>query len=235
MVKTKHRLWGYAILTLLLGVMFLTFILFPELRQFGSPEYVRGLIIGFGSIGFLIYIALASLSVPFPIPSTPLIFVAGYLFGNVLGVIFGLLSMMLGSIVSFYITRKSGRPLLEKLVDEHHLRHFDAVLKKRGTAAILIAYALPIFPSDTVSLIMGVTKMPMRKFIWLVFLGHIPRIAILISLGADVQQGFSPITIIVIIGAVIFLVIALLRERIKRWIFKEIHLIESKFEHAKKR
>lgn len=231
-MKTKAHIWGYIVLALVIVIMFSLTFIFPQIRQFGSPEFIREVILGFGGFGFLVFIALVTLAVPLPIPSGPAVLTGGYVFGTLSGFGLSLLGMVLGSTMAFYIARLTGKKLLAKLVDAHHLRHFNKVFKKRGWIAVLISYAIPVFPSDFVSLFLGITKMKYRTFISLVLIGHIPRVLIVSSFGSDLHSGLNIITLITLLIVVALVLIAVYREKIKRLIFKELRAIR-RIEHRR--
>ena len=226
-MKTRHRVWGYVALGAVVLLLAVFSFIFPGLREFFTPDNLRAFILGFGVFGFFIYIVLLSLAVPLPIPSTPVVLAGGYIFGTPVGLILALVSMVIGSFLSFYLVRWAGKPVLEKLVDKHHIDHFNAVLKKRGNVAVLISYAIPIFPSDMVSLFLGLTSMGYHAFLSLVILGHIPRLLILIMFGSGFYSGFTVWTFVVIGAAIGFVLIASFRKQIRTWMFKEIRVLEK--------
>ena len=66
-----------------------------------------------------------------------------------------------------------------------------------------------------------------RTFLLLVIAGHIPRFLIINSLGEDLFSGFSMKTIIVLILTSILILIAVFREPIKRFFFKELKTLKK--------
>lgn len=221
-MKTRHHLIGYAVLGPIIAAFIVLSFTFPSLRQFASVDYVRTFVLGFGILGFAVYMALVALSVPLPVPSTALVIVGGVIFGTPIGFILALISMLIGSSISFAMGRFGGRRLVEKLVDLHHLAHFGFVLEKRGLAAALISYTIPIFPSDAVSFIIGLTKISYRQFIMVASLGHIPRVLIIILLGADIAGGVTLKTLWVLLAAAAFVLVVLFRVRIEKFVFFEL-------------
>ncbi|MAG73354.1 hypothetical protein CL620_03500 [archaeon] len=221
-MKIKHRVWGYVVLGIISIMLFYLGTQSSFLQQFTSPEFIRNFIISFGVWSYLAYIVLLLLTVPLPIPSTPVVLGGGIIFGTVVGTILSLLSVVIGASIAFQLVRKFGRPLLEKLVDKHHLEHFEHTFKKRKETAALISYAVPIFPSDMVSLFLGLTKMKYTTFIVLVILGHIPRFLLINSLGEDLFSGFTVTTIFIVLGSALFVFIAIFRRQIRHLFLKEL-------------
>lgn len=226
-MKTKHRFFGYLALAGIILLFSSLPFLFPQLRQLGSTQFIREFVLSFGIFSFIAYILLVVLSVPFIIPSTPVILSGGYIFGTPLGMVLSMIGIILGSTLAFYLTRLGGKPLLKRLVDAHHIAHFKVISQKRRTTAAFISYALPIFPSDSVSLLLGLTSIHFGLFLFLVIAGHIPRLLIIISFGADLYQGLTWFTFLAFAIAAMFVLIAIFREKMKKVFFKELRAFEK--------
>tara|TARA_Y100000310_G_C20474324_1_gene711631 strand:+ start:206 stop:910 length:705 start_codon:yes stop_codon:yes gene_type:complete len=221
-MKIKHRLFGYIVLAvIIIGISILPLFL-DVFQNFSSPEYIRTLLIDAGIFGYGLLVLLLLGSIPLPIPSTPIILGGGYVYGLVIGSIVSLIGILIGASISFLLVRRFGRPLLKKLVDEHHMKHFNHVFKRRGKVAVILSYAIPIFPSDAVSLLLGLTKMRYTTFITLVILGHIPRVLLINSLGSDLYTGFTINSLFVVLGNSVFVLIAIFRKVLKKFFFKEL-------------
>jgi uncharacterized membrane protein YdjX (TVP38/TMEM64 family) len=226
-MKHKRRHYGYIILILLVGLFIALPYFLPGLKKFSSPEYVREYLLGFGWWGRIMYILLILAAIPLPIPSTPLIVVGGYLYGQIWGTLLSLSAVVLGSLLSFSLVRYFGKPLLEKMVDAHHIAIFNHLFKKRGKLFAFISYIIPIFPSDVIGPILGLTRMSYSLFLPIVVGGHIPRILLITSFGNDLQSGFTWKTLILLILCLVFVLIAIFREPLKKFMFKELREIET--------
>ncbi len=226
----KHRVKGYIILILLLAATFFLGRYSSYFRQFASPEYVRDYLLGLGNWGYVMYVILFILSIPLPIPSVPIAIGGGYVYGVILGTFLTMIGMVLGSSIPFYLARKYGRPLLEKFVSKHHLAHFTHLFRKRGINAAIVSYALPIFPSDALNLMLGMSKIRYHTFLLIVALGTLPRYLIVTALGEDLHAGFSLRTGIILALAVIFVLIAVFRKAIEHFLFKELRYVEHEVE-----
>ncbi len=233
-MKQKHRYLGYGVLGLIIILLFALTYFFPNLKDFASPTFVREYLLGFGIFSYPIFVLLLLVAVPLPIPSTPIILAGGYLYGTVLGSVLALIAVLIGSSISFLLIRTYGQPLLEKLVDKHHIDHFHHIFKKRGWIIAFISYVVPIFPSDCVSALLGLTKIRYRMFLLLVIAGHIPRFLIVNSLGEDLHLGFTFKTAIVLILTLALILIAVFREQIKKFLFKELKVLEKEVKIVEK-
>ncbi len=230
-MKTKHRLIGYILLGVaVLVVFFAAQRYLPNVQQFTSPQFVRDYLLSLGNWGYFMYIILFLLSIPLPIPSMPLAIGAGYVYGFFTAMILTMIGVVAGASIAFQLSRYFGEPLLEKVVSKHHIIHFNHIFRRRGINGAIIAYAIPIFPADSVNFILGISTIRYHQFLLAVILGSIPRYVIVTALGQELLTGFTIKTIIVPILAAIFVLIALFRERIKRVVFKELRFIEHEVE-----
>ena len=229
-MKQKHRFRGYVVLGLIIISIGMAAFFLPGFQKLASPEFLRDYLRSLGPLGYLVYIILLLLSVPLPIPSTAIALAGGYVYGSIVGTVLTLLGVAMGATMVFYIVRRFGQSLVEQFVDAHHIRHFLHIFKRRGETAALISYAIPVFPSDAVNMVLGLTKVRYLTFLALVIVGSIPRYLIISSLGGDLYGGFSLRTIITILFCAVFLLIAVFREKVKRLIFTELKELEQEVE-----
>ena len=225
-MKHKHRFAGYVVAILIILIISSSVYFFPGIEKFISPENIRSLLISSGVWGYLIFISLLMLSIPLPLPSAPIVLTGGYVYGAFLGTLLSLLANIIGATIAFYLVRWNGLPLLEKLVDKHHIIHFNHLFKKRGLIVAFTSYVIPIFPSDAVSMLLGLTKIRYHIFLFLLIIGHIPRYILITTFGNDIFTGFTTQSFIILAGVVLLLLIALFRERIKRILYQELHDVE---------
>lgn len=234
-MKDKHHFISYVILALLLLLLLILTLYIPGLKEFFQPGNLRNFVLSAGIFAFLIYIVLLALSVPLPIPSAPVLFAGGYIFGIGKGFVFGLVGITLGAIAYFSIGRYGGLSLAKKMVDQHHLDHFNIIFKKRGPSIALLLYAIPIFPADELNLLLGLTRMTYPQLVFTVIAGYIPRILVINTFGSYLQAGFNLVTIVTFLIAVLFILMALFREKLKAVFFKELKQIKKDAKKIKKR
>lgn len=203
---------------------------FPSLIKFSSPTFVRDYFINFGAMGYLIFTGLIAASIVLPMPSTVVAIGGGYVYGLSIGTILILIGTIIGATINFYLVRIFGEPLLEKVVSKKNYLHFNHLFKKRGAKFVLLSYALPIFPADSLNFLLGLTNIRYAAFLGILILGSIPRTLITVSLGENLLAGITLKSILTISAAAIFILIALFRKRIKLILFKELKEIEKEVE-----
>ncbi len=229
-VKTKHRVKGYMVLAVIIFVILLAQYYLPNFRQLASPTFVREYLLSLGNWGYLVYIFLFLLSIPLPIPSTPVAIAGGYVYGIIVGTLLTLLATLIGASIAFYLIRYYGEPLLEKVVSKHHFQHFMHIFRKRGINGAIIAYAIPVFPSDSINFMLGLSKIRYHTFLLIVAIGSLPRYVLINALGQELYTGFTWKTIIIPILVMLYLLIAIFREKIKKIVFKELRELEEEVE-----
>ncbi len=226
-MKLKHQFKGYALVVSIIILIILLQSYFPIIRQFASPEFVREYLRSLGPWGYFMYVLIFLLSIPLPIPSTPVAIAGGYIYGMVFGTILSMIGTLLGASISFFLVRKYGEPLLEKMVSRKHIKHFNHIFKRRGINGAIIAYAIPIFPSDSLDFILGLSDIRFHTFLFITLMGNIPRYLLTNALGDGLFTGFSAKTIVVPLLTAIYLLIVIFREKVKLLLFKDLKELEN--------
>lgn len=150
-----------------------------------------------------------------PIPGAPLSYTAGFLFGPVTASIFSMLGIILGSAVAFWLARRLGWPLLEKITPSSWLERW------RNLSAVnssILWFLLMLAPTaDVFYFIAGLTTLSFRRFMLLVILGRTPGIILSSVIGANVET-FGVQWIFILIGAMLLVSLAgnWLRQRVER-------------------
>lgn len=223
-MRARHRFLAHCILLLaILALVFLSLWLPKVTDPLLFREYIRQA----GPLGYVLVILLIALSIPLPIPSNIVTISGGYVYGLIPGMILSFIGTVIGGSVSFLMVRKLGRPFLDKMVSHHHIVHFNYILKKRGFNAALISLAIPLFPADSVYFLLGLSTIRYHAFLALIILGNIPRYLIINGIGSDLYGGFTARSLVLLLLASIFTLIAILREKVKRFIFHEIKEFEQ--------
>jgi uncharacterized membrane protein YdjX (TVP38/TMEM64 family) len=145
--------------------------------------------LGFWGI-FLFIGVMAIQGLLIPIPSEIVLLSTGMIWGWLLGGIYGIIGSVAAGVLCYYISRKGGRPIAEKLVGESAITMADNFIYKYGVAAILIARFLPFIAFDPISYASGIVDLDAKKYTLATFLGSIPRAFFYAFLGASL--GITP-------------------------------------------
>lgn len=194
---------------ILILIAFLGTAVFLLSSNLSSPEKVVEFINGFGAVAPIILILLIALEVVIaPIPGFLLSVASGFLFGTVQGTIYTYFGNLLGTSIAFLLARRYGRPLAEKFIKSHKLEVYDCFFREQGKKALWIFYLFPVFPSDIVSFVSGLSTIKWKDFMFIVAIAYIPNMLLLNYFGANLYEyGFSRGTIVggILLMAAVFL------------------------------
>ncbi|MDR5655940.1 TVP38/TMEM64 family protein [Halodesulfurarchaeum sp. HSR-GB] len=155
--------------------------------SFGSmldAQAVREAVESFGLLAPLVFILIqATQVVVAPIPGQVLALAGGYAFGPVLGTIYSLIGATIGSAIAFGLSRRFGRPAVERLVHPLTLEMVDGFLEDHGRLAVFLVFLVPGLPDDALCFVCGLTPLPLSHLVVLSTLGRIPGYAMLSLAG----------------------------------------------------
>lgn len=145
---------------------------------------LRAYVLGFGAWAPLVSAGLMILqAVVAPLPSSPVTFVNGLVFGTWWGGLLSWASALVGAGICFGLSRRFGRPLAERLVTRPALAWSDAFFQRFGAHAVLIGRLLPVVSFDVVSYGAGLTGMSFLVFMLATAVGMLPGTLLYSYLG----------------------------------------------------
>ena len=118
------------------------------------------------------------------IPGHVFLIAAGYVYGFLPGFVMNLAYVVTASQIAFLLARWAGRPLVERLVSEEILNRWYKIGKERGFVFFTIAFLLPVFPTDMMNFIAGLTGISITRFLAANFLGRLPSVIMLTLIGS---------------------------------------------------
>jgi len=191
---------------------------------FKDIESIKGIILGYGNYSFIIYIALQIVQIViFFIPGDIMQISAGFIFGPIRGFLLSFLGICLGTSVVFFISRKLGKPFVNKLVSEkdtwiiHKLEKFkehpmkDKKLKK----IVFFTYLIPGIPKDILGYICGVSEIKYKDFIIYSSIARIPALFVSSFFGHKLSfDNWKLLAIIAIISGIIIVISIIVGKKI---------------------
>ncbi len=167
--------------------------LFRIIRDF----FIKPLLsIGFwAAFVFLFLMVMQSLIAP--IPSELILLSGAMVFGFFWGVVLGVIGSMLSAVVTYYISNKGGRTLLEaageKLsIAQRLIMIMDLWIDKWGIWAIIVGRAVPLIMFDPVSYAAGISNIKFKQYTIATLIGSIPRAIFYAYLGMELLDGNEP-------------------------------------------
>jgi uncharacterized membrane protein YdjX (TVP38/TMEM64 family) len=153
-----------------------------------------------------------------PLPSFPLMYANGLLFGIWWGGLLSWVSILLSAGLCFGLARLFGRPVVERFVTPAALAWADRHLARYGPFAVFIGRLLPVTSFDLISYASGLTRMRLVPFCLATGIGMAPAVfltAALADLGWSGPWGWAAglAGIGVLAGLVVWL-----RPSVLRWL-----------------
>lgn len=118
------------------------------------------------------------------IPGHVFLVAAGYVYGFWPGLILNMICIVAASQLGFALARWTGRPIVDRLVDQKTLDKWYSIGEKQGFTFFTIAFILPMFPTDMMNFVAGLTGIPGTKFLAANILGRLPSAIMLTMIGA---------------------------------------------------
>jgi uncharacterized membrane protein YdjX (TVP38/TMEM64 family) len=189
-------------------------------RLYVDKKFLKQTLKQWGILAPIIFMALQALQVIVsPIPGEATGFLGGYLFGEWLGLLYSMIGLTFGSVVSFWIGRWLGERYVRKLVSKEMWEKLGFIVEAEGAILCFIIYLIPGLPKDIVCYLFGISPMPMWVFAVVSGLGRIPGTWVLSAQGAHVETGnYVQVILISAICAAIALPLYYYRHRIVSWL-----------------
>lgn len=146
------------------------------MNAFLDRELLENFIGSLGLLGPLIFLLLQIFQVVVaPVPGNVLTLVGGALFGFWPGFLLSYLGNIIGSVLGFLLARKAGRAVYRKLFSaakyEKYMRTIGAGASlSRIKLLLILVILLPFLPSDLMCLAVGLTPLPFKTFLIIVFI-----------------------------------------------------------------
>lgn len=192
----------------------------PLISFLGDPARVTALIDNAGPWGPIVFILIQIGQVfAAPIPGQVTGFVGGFLFGPVVGSIYATIGGTIGCTLVFILSRRLGRPFVERFVKAKTLDRFDYFTESGGALVLLIIFLVPIFPDDLICYVAGLTKIPLSRLILVALVGRIPGYVVFSVTGSGAAQSNLTLVIVLVVAVVALAAIAYWqRHRIERFL-----------------
>jgi uncharacterized membrane protein YdjX (TVP38/TMEM64 family) len=204
------RLLGLAVVIVALGVAVARYA--PFLAE---PAWIRATVDRTGPYAPLVFVTLQAVQVILaPIPGQTLAVVGGYLFGPV-GAVYSITGVAIGSSVVLVLSRRYGRPFVERVVADGVVERFDGFVDDYGLLGLVVFFSLPTFPDDAICALAGLTSIRLRTILVVLVVARTPTfvLATLVGDGLAAAQYRLVAGVLVVVGLVV-VGVYLLKERI---------------------
>jgi uncharacterized membrane protein YdjX (TVP38/TMEM64 family) len=132
----------------------------------------------------LSYILVTALSLP---GAAIMTLAAGALFGLVTGTIVVSFASTIGATCACFVSRFILREWVQKKVGDK-LATINAGIEKEGGFYLFSLRLIPLFPFWLINLVMGLTKMPLKKFYWVSQIGMFAGTIVYVNAGRELGK-----------------------------------------------
>ena len=185
-----NRKKGMIITVILVAILaiLVVFVCMPMVRFVRDTDQLRSYIREKGFRAILVFILMNVLqTMTTVVPDAPFEIAAGAIFGVVRGTLLNAVSVTIGSIFAFTLSRLFGERYVALFFDEdqihqHNLHHMTV----RKTLLVSLIFLIPGMPKDLFTYLLGLSDINPVLFVAIVFFCRIPGIALTVMSGSAI-------------------------------------------------
>ncbi len=162
------------IITIIVTILLVAFIIYAlKMNLLNDSDLLLERIKSYGLIAPLIFLLIQIVQVVFPvIPGGASCLVGVLAFGPIEGFIYNYVGLTLGSIVSFFLSRNFGLPLINKLFKKETVdKYLGYVRTKKFEKIFFLGIFLPGAPDDLLCYIAGISGLTFFRFLFIILIG----------------------------------------------------------------
>lgn len=139
-----------------------------------------------GPWGLLIVAGLLVAGILLLLPSSPMMMLAGFLFGPALGLAVFWVAGLVASTAAFWIGRTMARPWIERRVRSKGIfMAIDRAIQRKGFLVVLLARLVMLLPYQVLNYTLGLTAVGFRDYLLGTNLGMIAPMFLFVYLGSS--------------------------------------------------
>ena len=166
-----------------------------HLSQYFTLTYLKGSAEGFRTlyaehkalvilVYFLVYVATTSLSLP---GAAVLTIAGGAFFGLIVGTLVVSFASATGATIACFVSRFVLRDWVQGKFGDKIVKINEGI-EKEGAFYLFTLRLIPIFPFWIINLVMGLTKISLRRFYWVSQLGMLPGTVVYVNAGRELAK-----------------------------------------------
>lgn len=190
---------------------------------FKDRDQLRIYVESWGAWAPVAFILIQAFQVVFaPIPGEFTGAIGGFVFGGIPTIVYSSLGLTIGSIIAFVAARVMGLPLVKLVVSKESLEKFHFLTERRGALLALVLFAIPGFPKDILSYILGLSPMGFPAFVTVCAIGRVPGTIMLSFSGSAVyNEDWAFLIIISIVCVAALGAVYVWRAKIDSWLRRD--------------
>ncbi len=142
---------------------------------------------GWGAWGWLAVVGLLVSDLFLPIPATPVMSAAGYLYGALVGGMISAAGSFAAGMAGYGLCRTFGRGVAVRLAGEAEITRHETLFQRTGPWLVAASRWLPLLP-EVITCLAGLTRMPLRTFVVSLACGAVPMGFVYAAIGAAGQD-----------------------------------------------
>jgi uncharacterized membrane protein YdjX (TVP38/TMEM64 family) len=148
-----------------------------------SVAEVKSTIVSWGAWGVLAAVGLMVLHSFVPFPAEIVACANGMAYGPLWGTVVTWSGAMLGAFAAFGLSRKLGRPFVERVVAQRNWRTVDEWTARQGWQVMLVSRFTPVVAFNLINYAAGLTRISWSTFTWTTGLGILPLTVLMVVMG----------------------------------------------------
>jgi uncharacterized membrane protein YdjX (TVP38/TMEM64 family) len=194
---------------IIIGLSVLIYMLAPEfVTIFKDIDKAKEYLLQYEAASILIFMLLQIIQIVISVlPGQVLQFVAGYIYGFPFGILWSLIGIGLGTIITFYLAKFLGKDAMHVIFDEDKITRFINLLNsKKAYTVIFVLFLIPGIPKDLISYAAGVSEIKIKPFLILSIVGRSPALIATIAMSRLLYNGdYIWLGIFIFIVAILFI------------------------------
>lgn len=182
-----------------------------------NPEVFKSMLASYGATGIVVFIGVQILQVIIAaLPGDLTQIAGGYIYGTLLGSLYSMIGITIGSIIVFYASRLLGFSLINLFASRESIERFSFLINNpRSEVAMFILFLIPGLPKDTLCYIAGITPVKPLMFFIISSAARIPALVASSYIGANLQQGnYTVVAVVSVITCALLVAGFFMKDRI---------------------
>jgi uncharacterized membrane protein YdjX (TVP38/TMEM64 family) len=206
------------LLVFVIGIPVYLYFFHNELiTSFRSLDEVKDFLLRNEAESILIYLGLQILHIVVAIiPGQPFHIASGFVFGFWFGYALSTAGIVMGSIITFYLSRILGKDAMYLFFGEKKFTKFlNLVNSKKGIIIIFLIYFIPGLPKEGLGYVVGLSKIKLLPFLLIAVIGRTPALMVSVVIGSMYDHdSFTGIIIISSIAVILCVFAVVYRKKI---------------------
>ena len=179
-----------------------------EWRDYFSMEAIEKTILSWGPFGVILSIGLMMVHTFIPFPAEFLALANGMIYGKIWGTVITWVGAMLGAAIAFGLTRKLGRPFVERWLDQSKHRVIDQLLNADSTYIVFTSRFIPVISFNLVNFVAGLLHINWGRFLLATGIGILPMTILMVAIGDSLDNltwGMSSLIGVAVIVSIVII------------------------------